>query len=144
MKNVYVCEVSHRKWHAESKLAALTLQGEKCPPSLKLRRDSRRFPLPLRAKTGGKGITLPLGIQQCTLIVDVTSAPLVLEVRGLSKAALSLQLESFAVNPRASRPTGRTRFSSPHWILNFARAKFVEVRGFEPLTFSLRTRRSTN
>ncbi len=29
-------------------------------------------------------------------------------------------------------------------LMNFAEAKFVEVRGFEPLAFSLRTRRSTN
>ncbi len=29
-------------------------------------------------------------------------------------------------------------------LMSFAEAKFVEVRGFEPLAFSLRTRRSTN
>src|SRR5437588_4510659 len=29
------------------------------PPSPRLRRDSLRFPLPLRAKTGGKGIRTP-------------------------------------------------------------------------------------
>ena len=52
----------------------------------------------LRAKTGGKGITLPL------------------------------------VHPKV-RPG--------YWILP-PRLAALEVRGFEPLTFSLRTRRSTN
>jgi hypothetical protein len=34
-------------------------QGERGPPSLKLRRDSLRSPLTTRAKTGGKGIRTP-------------------------------------------------------------------------------------
>src|SRR5437588_10765663 len=76
-----------------------------------------------------------------TLPIEFTSTLGALEVRGLSKAALWLQLKSFAFNPCAPRPTGRTRFSSLDRILNFADAKFLEVRGFEPLTFSLRTRR---
>ena len=53
------CERSVSDWHAESKLAALTWQGDRGPPSPRLRRDSLRSPLPLRAKTGGKGIRTP-------------------------------------------------------------------------------------
>ena len=39
---------------------------------------------------------------------------------------------------------GRSILIPPESLTNFVEAKFVEVRGFEPLAFSLRTRRSTN
>src|SRR5438876_8285193 len=47
------------EWHAESKLAALTLQGKKGPPSLKLRRDSLRSPPRCERRLGGEGFEPP-------------------------------------------------------------------------------------
>jgi hypothetical protein len=69
----------------------------------------------------------------------------ILEVSGLSKAALWLRPMSFAFNPALrARPVEQGYCHTLANHLNFADAKLVEVRGFEPLAFSLRTRRSTN
>src|SRR5437763_12448977 len=95
------------------------------------------------AKTGGKGITLPLVHPVTFLLVGFClHAFEALEARGLSKALLWLQPMSFALNPALRAPPVE-QDSHP---LTFSRlaSRDLEARGFEPLTSSLQSWRSTN
>src|SRR5207248_3476993 len=65
-----------------------------------------------------------------------------LEPRGLSKADALAPAFELRFEPSASRPTGRTIFSSPS-AARFS-VEILEPTGFEPVTSSMPLRRSTN
>ncbi len=87
----------------------------------------------------------------CAFRGHFVSDLLAMRLHSMSANATRLRLSSFVISPQGFMLQSNTTMKSwespfPHKknIVHLYDIFVVEIRGFEPLTFALRTRRSTN